>query len=240
MKKIAFLIPMNNIVIAPMVCNFFEVIINLSKEGYDLYLISTNDTFLNEARNKMAKEIAIKHNAGLEFDVDYVIWIDSDQCEFDSNTIKRLIESFEHSTHDIISVAYFHRSYPPASNPQLVGLVANEIGTYDYIKDYKFGEVIPVDVVGMGMCIMRPEILSKLYNDHKVKLFMPTISPDGRMFGEDIVFCKYAKEAGYTMAIDTNITIGHGLYTIDKNIVEALRVWKHGKEKIYSASTDGR
>jgi GT2 family glycosyltransferase len=158
--------------------------------------------------------------------VDYVIWIDSDQTNFDHNTIKKLIESYQNNKQfDILSALYFTRDYPSGGIPKPIAMIRQDDGLYEFLKDVQFGRYYNVDVIGFGMCIMRPEILISLYEKHKNKLFMPRWIDNSHIAGEDVVFCELAQKEGYSLGLDTGVCIGHGFYSVDKALVEGMRFY---------------
>jgi hypothetical protein len=229
-KSIMFLLPLNNVVLANMFTDFIECILELQKAGHTVSVGYANDTQVHQARSKLTDKLA-KAVIVDKIPVDYVIWIDSDQCLFDHNTIFKLIENFENGkAFDILSAAYLSRNYPPGL-PSLVGMKKEDDGLYSFIKKIDWGLILPVDVIGFGMCIMRPELLIKLNKQYGNRLFMPEYFDEENIFGEDVVFCKYAQAEGYTIGIDTRIHIGHGYATVNKDIYNGMRCYYDERAK---------
>ena len=54
-------------------------------------------------------------------------------------------------------------------------------------------------------------------------MFHPRIMDNEHMKGEYVVFCENVKREGYTIGVDTKLQIGHGFYTINKTVADALR-----------------
>lgn len=225
-RTITFAIPMNNVVIAPFVIDLFDSIVNLTKQGDKVNLVSSNDTNIAEARWKLTKCICDSYEKGDIQDKDnYIIWLDSDQCEFSMDKINKLIDSFElNGQFDVLSAVYYTRDYPPRMTPRIVAMKkAPKEGLYNFIENYTYGEIMNVDVVGMGMCVMRPGLLYDMKVKYGKSIFAPRMIDDEHMKGEDVVFCEHVKMYGGMLGVDTKIQIGHGFYVIDKTVTDAMR-----------------
>ena len=214
--KIALLVPMYNVLPSSSASAFFSTILGLNKLGHTVDMLNCDDTLIYDARNKLAN--LLTENKDRNY--DYAIWIDSDQSQFDAKTIIRLIESYKNNTKfQILSATYFTKN---DNNPRILGLKKKEF-LYGFVDSYVKGEVIDVDVIGFGMCIMKPEILIKLYEKHNDKLFCPKYVEKDYIKGEDVVFCEYAAASGYLIGIDTSITIGHGFSTMTEYVYNSVR-----------------
>jgi hypothetical protein len=219
-KKLMFLIPFNNVVLANSVTCLLDTIMNLQKRGHLVYVNYINDTMVHHARDRLASRV---HDV-TKTPIDYIIWLDSDQTDYDADTVERLIASFERNeAFDMLSALYFSRDYPSGGVPKPIALVREEDGLYTHMKDWSFGEVKKVDVVGFGMLIMPPSVLNMLYVKHGNLLFCPQRVDEHHIKGEDVVFCEFAKESHLDLGVDCGIVIGHGFYTVNKNVYEGMK-----------------
>ena len=83
--------------------------------------------------------------------------------------------------------------------------------TFDWMhaeKDFEWGDLVECDGVGGGFTIIRREVFEALAP--------PDVPESKQLFfeyrndsSEDLFFCKHAREAGFRIAVDTRVTIGH-------------------------------
>lgn len=82
--------------------------------------------------------------AFLESKADWLMWIDTDNT-LPLGGIRRLL-----NTDKQLVTALYYSKVPPF-NP--IAYTRNETGTYNPIKGWRRGEIIPVDAAGMGACL---------------------------------------------------------------------------------------
>ena len=119
----------------------------------------------------------------LDNDYEYLMFIDSDMV-LPQDTITKLMAHDK----DIISARAHKRVYP--------------YSPCFYIDDKPVTEykgLMEVDSVGMACCIIKTEV----FKDIKYPFDFTT------GVGEDIAFCKRAKEKGYSVWVDTDLEVGH-------------------------------
>ena len=75
--------------------------------------------------------------------------------------------------------------------------------------------------IGAGFMSIRREVLKKL-GPHP---FNPVTWGDGAMTGEDVGFLMHAKDAGYDIVVDPNISVGHAK-------VQVLRIFEAGERPV--------
>ena len=86
------------------------------------------------------------------------------------------------------------------------------------VEDIPENQLFPVAGVGFGAVLMKTEMLKKV-KENGGRPFTPL-----REWGEDISFCKRAREAGYTLYTDSRVKVGHvGISIIDESTYESFR-----------------
>ena len=152
---------------------------------------------------------AEKRNVGVQTVLDdprieWVFFLDSDQTP-ESQTIMKLLGL----NVPIASALYFER-VPPFG--PVCGLLPGQVD-----PDLTCGP-FEVAYTGGGALLVRREVLEALAPGPYFQ-YIP-----GRMVGEDANFCHLAREAGFSILIDPDITVGHvGAVPIDRHIATA---WK--------------
>ena len=148
------------------------------------------NTLIHNARNTMAQN-------AIEKECDYLFFLDSD-CVLPNDTLKTLVEHDK----DIVAGMYFQKRVP---FPPVI-YTENKKGTYDVITDYPKDSLIEVDGVGMGVCLIKTSVFKYIPTP-----FNPIIGKEGEksINGEDLAFCKRAKEKGFKIYVDTAIQALH-------------------------------
>jgi len=148
----------------------------------------------------------------------HLLMMDTDQI-YPSDTIMKLIE------HDLPIVgAKVHRRYPPFD--PIMYKWDREIGRYFMLPEeiWKNESLPEVDVVGTG-CIL---VDIKVFMDLEYPWFKHesvSLKSGQKAVGEDVYFCRKAKEAGYQIFADTTIKIDHlGLLSINEETYEVYKM----------------
>jgi len=173
---------------------------------------------IQDARNQAALRV-------LETDCDGLLFIDSDQT-FPYNALDKLIECKK----DIIGYPIVRKSAPYYPN---ISRWDNEKKDYVIYESYPENNLFKVDYIGMGFTYIRREVLEKLSMpffdfvwfdiNQKEKLDDKIVRSQGlieekqvdgsykykRMMGEDVYFCRKAKEAGFEIWANPFEQIGH-------------------------------
>jgi len=141
------------------------------------------------SRNKIA-ELAI------DTKTTHVLFIDSDMV-FDDDALLRLLAL----KRDIISGLCTMAGEPYSPVVKRLG----EDGTYRPIPEVVDGRFrSDVDAVGCAFLLIKTSVFEKLERPY---FAMP---PYGEgVMGEDVYFCRKAKEAGYDICVDCSLEIGH-------------------------------
>lgn len=164
---------------------------------------------VDEARNIIvyhAKKVGAK----------YLFWIDDDTLP-PPFTIPRL-----RALHVKVASGVYYTKYMP---PMPLILKKDEIGGYE---DWNYGDVIDVDYIGLGCCLMdmtifddidKLDIPSVEYDIGGEKVSMPeyfryqrgSTDPDDKTghLGEDVFFCQLVARAGEKIWVDTVVQATH-------------------------------
>lgn len=186
----------------------------ITNEHHTVECNLVHNTLIHNARNAMAKNV-------LEKDCDYLFFIDSDMV-LPNDTLKRLVEHDK----DIVSGMYFHKKPPFAP----VVYSKNEKGTFDVIMDYPKDQLIEVDGVGMGICLIKRGVFEKLGD--KCFDVLPASDENPVINGEDFAFCYRAKRAGFKIYVDTGMQALHQTVRyIDETYFQKARALFEQQEK---------
>lgn len=162
-------------------------------------------SLIYEARNDIVKQ-AIKK------DVDYVMWFDSDML-FPADTLERMIKHMEDGK-DIVTGIYFRRRAP--FTPVLFSKLDLANGKCEGCEDYPEDAPFEVDGCGFGCVIVRKTVLLDMMLNYRT-WFNPEYG-----CGEDLAFCRRAKELGYKIWADPSIKCGHvGQVIVDEKVYKA-------------------
>jgi hypothetical protein len=161
---------------------------NMPEEA-SVALTLCSGTYVHSARNDLAK-------MAVEGGSDFVLWLDSDM-RFPKDTLFRLM--FHNK--DMVGINYSHRKIPPRfvaikSIKPPVRLVTGPDSTG--LED--------VAAIGFGAVLMRGSMLRKMAEQATGPLFWFTINEDGGMVGEDVHFCLLARDAGFEVFVDHDLS----------------------------------
>lgn len=112
---------------------------------------------------------------------------------------------------DIVSALYFKNTYPYYP----LAFKKTDNG-FQPIIDYDDG-LIEVDGIGLGCCLIKRKIFETIPE--------PWFDlPPSSQISEDLYFCIKAKEAGYSIWVDTTIKCGHtGRIIVNEQYFKAIR-----------------
>lgn len=128
---------------------------------------------------------------------DYVMWLDSDMT-FPPTLMLDLIAQDK----DIVTGICAMRRKP------FLPCIFKEDDGYKAITEWS-DRLFEVDACGFGAVLTKVSVLEKMFDTYQT-CFQPIYG-----FGEDLSFCKRAKELGYKIYANPNVEIGH----IGKTIV---------------------
>ena len=192
--KLGICLPMYG-AIAP---NFFVNFLNRLHElytndrNYSVKIYMKTCTVIDRARNELVQD-AIKDNC------DYLLFLDSDIL-MPSGAIDKLIDMNE----DIVSGLYFAKGKPYLPVARLI-----KDGKHLYLEDFDYNTVIDVAGVGMGMCLIKTSVFSKLKYPYFKFDWVDDKGVGPYQVAEDLYFCDRAREAGYKIKLNTGILLEH-------------------------------
>jgi hypothetical protein len=155
----------------------------------------------HEARNALAKQ-------AIDQGYTHICMIDSDQV-FDKDIVHRLLLWRK----EIVGVRAYRRTSPhyPCVFIKKEGLPDTEAMVPVNVVDKG---LLITDAIGFGLILISVEVFKKI--TYPYFYFSKT--------GEDINFCREAREAGFKVYVDTDVEIGHVTTTIirEKEYLEKL------------------
>lgn len=196
MKKVLIAVPCMDTVSA----RFAQCLATLKKVDQCIvsFLIGS---LVYDSRNKLA-------SMAVEMEADYIFWLDSDMV-FTPDTLERMMAVLdEHKEIDILSGLYFRRAQP--FTPVLFSkLEENAEGTVDF-ADYKSVPegLFEIAGCGFGCVLMRTECLLDIAAKEGGGVWFTPI----KNAGEDCSFCLRARNEGYKIYCDSDISLGHMAY----------------------------
>lgn len=144
------------------------------------------------ARNELARKAKIKVDEFTNKHYTHMLWLDDDHV-FNPDLALYLANNGDL---DMVSALYYGREKP-------LPVVYIKDETEDKYKHYPLIQVpsnlIEVDAVGFGACLMRMDVLDRVPE--------PWFAFNNA--GEDIYFCVHAKEAGIKIYCDGSYGLGH-------------------------------
>lgn len=201
-KKILIAIPCMDMVSA----RFAQSLATLKKVG-KCTVSFLMGSLIYDSRNKLA-------GMALEMEADYILWLDSDMV-FQPDTLERMMDTLNNHPHiDILSGLYFRRTTP--FTPVLFNKLERDGETlvFEDVKEVP-NDLFEVAGCGFGCVLMKTDCLF----DIGMNWFTPFVDA-----GEDCAFCMRAREKGYKIYCDPNISLGHmGYAPITKDFYLAMK-----------------
>jgi hypothetical protein len=141
------------------------------------------------ARNKVV-------SAFLETTFDHLLMLDTDMVFLPEH-----IEALVAQNHPVVSGAYF------TAENKLCAFRRDEAGFMRSVKDWSDHEVISVDALGCGFCLIHRDVFTAIGS--------PEVHRSGPWFRQtereeaDFAFCTRAKATGLDVEVDTDVFVGH-------------------------------
>jgi hypothetical protein len=154
----------------------------------------TERTVVDWARNSLARSFVDSVDPYEGKPYTHALWLDDDHI-FNPDMFCRLAA---HSELDMVSAVYYQRTSPYHPTAYIKDDTDNEYKHWPLM--YIPQDIVEVDAVGFGALLMRREVLEKTPE--------PWFTLDWRA-GEDVAFCKRAKDAGFRIWITGDYRIGH-------------------------------
>ncbi|HUW44999.1 MAG TPA: class I SAM-dependent methyltransferase [Dehalococcoidia bacterium] len=194
---------------------------NLSRNGIYNRVITNESSVISYSRNCVAER------AGL----DYLMFIDTD-IKFPPWGVKRLIERDV----DIIGGLYFRKT--PDHRPLVFKF--NDNRRFQEIFDFP-NMVFECDGVATGFMLIKRKVF-EAFHEARIAPFDMGAGPIGKEEGEDLAFCRRARDMGFKVFCDPTIPlghIGHEVFTRQHfDNVLSFHQWKE-KNETYDNNIDG-
>lgn len=172
-------------------------------------LVRSRHTSIDRMRNNLAEK-------ALECGATHILFLDSDMvCPRDG-----LLRLWEHAKagHQIVSAVAWRRAgklYPCVYHWLEE---TYEMKAYQHDDWWEHHDLVEVDGVGASCLLIAAEVLMKV----PLPWFQFTTLPNGNQMGEDLSFCRKAREMGFKIVVDPGITFGHmiqGAYITHAGVV---------------------
>jgi hypothetical protein len=172
-------------------------------------------SIITMARNQLVHEF-------LKSDATELLFIDSDVIATPDDILRLMAQS---SGKDITAGAYPRRAKDRYFFADLY---------FDENKDLEFdGSLMRVERVGTGFMLIQRHVLEKMVADHPEWMYefkdeqicsvFDFALKDGKYVGEDYLFCDRAREHGFKIHIDVDISLPHvGTDTFENNFREEV------------------
>lgn len=185
--KLAVLIPCRDMLhSAHAHCLAAMIKLNTSS-GLDTHIVMDSSTVLLTQRQRLAIEA---QNIGAE----YMLWLDSD-IAFPPTTALRLLSHQE----PVVAANYIRRQLPAK------GVAYPKIGDWEKPLAFKpTSKLVPVEGIGMGCMLVKTSILDEIEKPWFAFHYTPESNDH---LGEDMDFCMKMAGAGYTVKVDTNLSM---------------------------------
>ncbi len=154
-----------------------------------------------ELMMKVGADVARNRNSIVEYalanDFTHILFIDSDM-KFNPDTLEVMLANDV----DICGVLYNQRALPLRAN--IMSLEEKEVkGRHEVVKCEIQKGLTEVRWAGTGIMLIK----SKVFKNIKAPWF--AFQYEGEYVGEDVYFCRKAREAGYKILIDAGVPVRH-------------------------------
>jgi hypothetical protein len=151
-------------------------------------LYTSHGTLIASQRTELARQ-------ALEAGADYLLWLDSDM-RFPKETIGHLLSRDK----PIVAANYSTRRMP-VKPTAMVDDGSGNVGRVYTAPDSE--GLQPVDYLGMGVMMVKREVFEKL---EQPWFAIPYSTKGGHYIGEDCFFCTKAREAGFEVLVDHDLS----------------------------------
>lgn len=157
-----------------------------------------SEPYVDQARNFLVDDfLASSREWFLSVDTDIIL---------PSYVVSRLLQRGE----KLISALIYVNAKPVF--PQIYRKIADfgfgGFGTYLVHEDFEPGELVKADATGAGCLLIHRDVFETIPSRKPFRWFQHEQRGED-LFGEDVVFCERAKDAGFQLYIDTSVKAGH-------------------------------
>lgn len=149
-------------------------------------------TVIDRARNELVKD-------AIRDECSHILFVDSDII-MPSGAINSLIDM----NTDIASGLYFSKGKPYLP---VARVIKND--KHFYLEDFEYNQIIDVAGVGMGLCLIKADVFKKLPYPYFKLEWRNDLSSGWYQIAEDLYFCDLAREAGYSIKLNTGLLLEH-------------------------------
>lgn len=146
----------------------------------------------------------------LKSDFDYAWWVDSDMKFPIDAPLKLLKRGVQ-----LVGANYRRRRFP---NPGFTGMMGKAGQFTELVTDDNSPPMQKVDVLPHGMVLVHRSVYEKIPQPHYLQEYVTELNLE---IGEDIYFCNKAKEAGFDVWVDHDLSkeIAHiGIFHFNYNL----------------------
>lgn len=202
-SKLAILIPCRDMLHSAHAFSLVELIKLNTMNGIDTHVAMDASTILLTQRERLALEAQ-------KIGAEYMLWLDSDMA-VPSTTALRLMAHNE----DVVAANYVRRQ-PPHK-----GVAYETIGDWQNPLPYEpQDDLVSIEGIGMGCMLMRTSILDEIPQPWFEFGWSPETNDH---LGEDMIFCQKIAQAGYTIKVDTQLsmeTLHLGTYAFGPDLLK--------------------
>jgi hypothetical protein len=185
--KLAVLIPCRDTLHSAHALCLAEMVKLNTMNNLDTHVVMEASTILLTQRERLATEA---RNIGAE----YMLWLDSD-IVFPATTALRLLAHKE----PVVAANYVRRQLPAK------GVAYETIGDWENPLPFEpQDELAPVEGIGMGCMLVKTSILEGIPQPWFEFGWTPESNDH---LGEDMIFCQKMAQAGYTVKVDTQLSM---------------------------------
>jgi hypothetical protein len=186
-NKLAILVPTRDLLHSAHALCLTEIVKLNTMNGLDTQVIMDASTILLTQRERLA-------TFGRDTGAEYLLWLDSDIVA-PASTALRLLAHKE----PVVAANYIRRQLPAK------GVAYETIGDWENPLPFEaMDELVPVEGVGMGCMLMRADIFDSIPKPWFEFGWTPKSNDH---LGEDMILCQKMAEVGYTVKIDTNLSM---------------------------------
>jgi len=188
--RIGIALPLYKNVEAHFFNNFIDVLKEVMPKS-EVSVLTHVGTTIDHSRNELVKKAQLDK-------CDYVWFIDTDQL-ISKGTLDKLLALKV----NIASALYFTRT------PPIIPVMRKfENGCYEGIFDWKDGEVLEVDGIGLGCCLIKMNVFDDIEFPY-FKLTYENFKGYTLHVSEDLNFCRKVRKAGFKIYVDTGLIARH-------------------------------
>lgn len=186
--KLLIAVPAHENIHVEFVKSLTALVMRLTREEVRFDVVFESGTLVYVARDKLASKAI---NEGYT----HVLWLDADMVFSDA-----ILEDLQFSGKDFVSGIY-HARRKPYCSCLFEHIDLKNLSRYDK-KPYP-SNTFEIEGCGFGCVLIATEILNAVMKKHKT-CFLPM-----QYYGEDIAFCKRARELGYKIYGEPGVVCGH-------------------------------